>query len=70
MPSRAFFHCKKTKFIKQVEPIFKKVSGNYFKLNAFKIKFILTYQGELDSGAHQHTFYVLVAKALADAVRE
>ena len=39
------FHCNKTRqFIKQAEPILKKIFGNYFKLNAFKIVFGMQYK--------------------------
>ena len=41
----AFFHCKKTKqFIKQAEPLFKKLFGKHFKFNAFKITFGMQYK--------------------------
>ena len=41
----AFFHCKKTKqFTKQAEPLFKKLFGKHFKLNAFKIIFGIQYK--------------------------
>ena len=40
-----FFYCNKIRqFIKQAEPILKKIFGNYFKLNAFKIVIGMQYK--------------------------